>query len=285
MGSSGYDAQRIAGHIIAAAQSLGRSTPAPRGQPYFGLDALSPLPVALLERLTAAGIFRKYEYVLEIDTGLGARARWLARSRGCRVLGIASSAAAARAARLLTLRAQLDDQVDTVPAAAVRLPVRTEAFTHVWCIDTMGGGLPAERVARLREACRALRAGGLLVALETVVAPGPGRADQRQNDAGCIMRPDGLPLASVPVCSDALAHAGFIDVRAEDASALLPVGPDPFGAARTRLLARIAEREGADCGYLRAHQAGAGLAAANREGRVRTFLFCARRPEGGARSG
>jgi SAM-dependent methyltransferase len=281
--SSGGDAQRIAGHIIAVARALGRSTPAPRDHPYFGLDAPSPPPVALLERLTAAGIFRKYEYVLAIGSGLGAIARWLARSRGCRVVGITDGAAAARGARLLTLRAGLDDQVDTVTAAARRLPVRTETFTHVWYIDSIGGAPPAERVATLREAHRALRGGGLFAALETVAAPpGSEPAAPRPDDDGVVRRPDGQPLASVATCIDTLVAAGFTDVRCEDASALVPLGPDPFDDARARLLARIAEREGAHCGYVRAHHAAARLAAATREGRARTYLFFAGR--GGGRS-
>ena len=261
-----YDPERIAAHIITVARSVGRATPSPPEHPYFDLDTFAPLPVALLERLAAAGIFRKYEHVLAIGAGLGATARWLARSRGCRVLAIATGHAAARAARTLTARVGLDEQVETVAGDPRQLPLRTAAFTHVWCLDLLATMPPGGRVPALREAGRALRPGGLLAVCETVVASGAP-------DPPTAPGTPALPSASS--CQGALAEAGFVNVHDEDASALLPGGPDPFAPARERLLERITALEGPDCEYLHAQAAATRRRADHRKGHLRTHIFFA----------
>src|SRR5438552_19140454 len=63
------------------------STPPPRGLPYLGLEHASGTGFHLLDALSARGIFRKYELVLDVGAGLGGRARWLATRFGCEVVG------------------------------------------------------------------------------------------------------------------------------------------------------------------------------------------------------
>jgi SAM-dependent methyltransferase len=266
--------QRIAAHVAAVAREIARSTPPPRDHPFFGLDAINPLPIAALERLAAAGIFRKYELVLELGTGLGATARWLARTRGCRVVGIATTAAEAIAARGLTLRCRLDEQVHAVAAGRDALPLRGEAFTHVWCIEHLLTTPAPQRPRVLRAAFETLRAGGYFVAQETVRV-GPRRA-ARHDPPG-----RGDPLASVPTVEEhiaMLATAGFADVRVDDVTALSSDIHDPFDGPRAMLAARIAAHEGTDCEHLLTERRYAALAVARRSGDLRTVQLVASRP-------
>lgn len=277
----GPDADSIVAQIVEFSKTLARSTPPPRDQPYFGLDALEPLPVPLLERLTTTGIFRKYEFVLDFTTELGAAARWLARSHGCRVLGIAPTISAALAARMLTKRANLAERVGTVAADSGHLPLRPGSFTHVWSIDAL---MHAPDRARLfSEAFRVLRSGGLFSAQETV-APDTRDAGSMQGgpsvgdpSADWLGQARGS-LVTAAQYVDALRTAGFVDIRAEDMS---EHAWDPFLAfegARAKLLQRITEQHGADCAYLSACGRRAAITEARRRGLLRIYHFVATHP-------
>lgn len=260
----GRDAPSIAAHIVELTKTLARTTPPPPDQPYFGLDALDPLPVPLLERLTATGIFRKYEFVLELATELGAAARWLARGHGCRVLGIAPTAAAATAAGLLTRRAALTGQVGTVVSDGAHLSVRAGTFTHVWSID---GLLHLRDPAPLfAEAFRVLRGGGRFSAQETVAT-----------EPRCEPGVDHVS-ATAQQYVEALRTAGFVDIRAEDMSGHVWETPLALEGARAKLLQRIAEEHGRGCPYLQAYGRRAAIAAARRRGLLRTYHFTAAHP-------
>src|SRR5207244_721205 len=71
--------------LLDLVRGLTASTPPPRGLPYLGLEPASGTGFHLLDALSARGIFRKYELVLEVGAGLGGRARWLAARSGCAV--------------------------------------------------------------------------------------------------------------------------------------------------------------------------------------------------------
>src|SRR5512145_289634 len=88
---------RLAAAIQAVVRAHAASAPPPRGLPYLGLERASGTGTHLLDALSARGIFRKYEQVLDLGTGLGGTARWLATRLGCDVVGVAASAAAGAA--------------------------------------------------------------------------------------------------------------------------------------------------------------------------------------------
>ncbi len=269
----GADAPRVAALIADVAREVARTSPPLRERPYFDLDCLEPLAVPLLERLTTAGIFRKYEHVLDLATGLGGAARWLARSRGCRVVGIARTAAQAGAAALLSARAGLVDQVEAVAADLVCLPVRPEGFTHVWSLDAWERGDAWPQI--LREAFRALRGGGMFAGQETLAAP--------LRNAGTAAA-EALPaaLASLPSAAtyaEALAGAGFIDVRIRDVSDEQDEQPMTYEGARAALLDRVAADLGRSCPYLLAVERRAAVADARRRGLLLVYHFLATRPD------
>lgn len=148
---------KLAEAIVEATRLLARSIPPPRGAPYFFLDSAAAYDLRVFDSLSARGIFRKYEFALDIGSGLGGRARWLATRTGCSIVGVEPNVAAVRAAMRLNQRAHMDGQVRFQVARPERLPLRDRAFTHVWLLDVDDdAALPAV----LGEAFRVLRHGG-----------------------------------------------------------------------------------------------------------------------------
>jgi SAM-dependent methyltransferase len=148
---------RLAATIIEIARDLRRSVPPPRGAPYFCLDSAVPYDLSVLDRFCSRGIFRKYEFALDVGSGLGGRARWLAARSGCRVVGVDPSLAVVVAAHLLNRYAHMDGQVSFQVGGVERLPFRERVFTHVWVVDPV---VDAGFAAVLAEAFRVLRPGG-----------------------------------------------------------------------------------------------------------------------------
>ena len=147
----------LAATIIDVTRDLARTVPAPRGAPYFCLDSDAAYDLSVLGSFSARGIFRKYEFALDLGSGLGGRARWLAARSGCRILGVDPRPAIIAAALLLNRRAHMDDQVTFQVGQFDHLPLRPRLFTHVWMVD-----LPeaAGSAATCREGFRVLRPGG-----------------------------------------------------------------------------------------------------------------------------
>ncbi|MFQ5666054.1 MAG: methyltransferase domain-containing protein [Candidatus Binatia bacterium] len=202
-----------AGTIAEVARELARSVPPPRGAPYFHLDSDLPYDLSVLASFYGRGIFRKYEFALELGSGLGGRARWLAVQSGCRILGVDPRPSAVAAAALLNHRARMDDRVAFQVGQLQHLPLRARVFTHVWMVDVAAPSTLAEIFA---EAFRVLRPGGHL-ALQCLV---PASARQA------------LPL-------DVLQRAGFVEVEVR--GALLAELSPACCAAQKRL--RVALRQ------------------------------------------
>jgi ubiquinone/menaquinone biosynthesis C-methylase UbiE len=99
---------------------------------YGGIEALDTLA-------HRAGI-AEHHYVVDLCSGVGGPARYLARTRGCRVLGVDLTASRHRAAVRLTQMAQLSHRVSfchadvrdvPFPDASFDVAVSQEAFAHV----------------------------------------------------------------------------------------------------------------------------------------------------------
>lgn len=198
---------RLAAAIVEVARALARTTPAPKAAPFFGLDNDQAYDLTVLEDLSSPGIFRKYELVLLLHSGLGGSARWLSRRLSCRLLGVDSDVARVRAAQRLSLRAGMTDQVTFAAANPEELAFDERIFTHVWVVDPPQGYRSA---AALREAFRVLRRGGHC-GLHAMV--------QSDDEVAQLER--------------ALVDAGFIDVRGRR-HRLAPPG-HLFSAARARM--------------------------------------------------
>jgi len=219
--------EALAARLADAIQALVRTSatvPAPRGLPYLRLESASGTGAHLLDALSARGIFRKYELVLDLATGLGDTARWVAARLGCEVVALAHDGAAALAAAELTRRAGLAAQVCTLAAAPGTLPLREGRFTHVWIVEALAS-LP-DPATTLAAACRAVRPGGMLAVQELVVGEGaPSVA--------------GLRFLSERDLLTAVDAAGFVERQVRDRSAEAAERAARITAARAQLLARL----------------------------------------------
>jgi SAM-dependent methyltransferase len=161
--------------IVEVARDLARSVPPPRGAPYFCLDSDVAYDLSVLDAFCARGIFRKYEFALDLGSGLGGRARWLAARSGCRVLGIDPRLSVVAGAALLNRRAHMDEQVAFHVGCLTALPLRARVFTHVWVVNAFGAEPSAGIFA---EGFRVLRPGGHF-ALQCPMPPPPQREELR----------------------------------------------------------------------------------------------------------
>lgn len=148
-------------HAIAeVTRSLLRTTPAPRGMPFFGLDMDVHEP-GVLDDFCRQGIFRKYERVLIVNCGLGGAARWWAARWGCTVVGTDADAVLASGADFLSRRAGVHGPSTFAAARGSAAPLQPECVTHVWIRDLRAVGDVAEA---LRQAHQTLRPGGHVMA-------------------------------------------------------------------------------------------------------------------------
>ena len=251
--------------LVASVKALASSVPAPRDDPFYGLDRLDGSSTRALERLTGHGDFRKYVHVLDAGAGLGSGARWLARRFGCRVLLLDAAPARLALAARLTSRAGLGERMRTVAGRVEAIPLRAGVFTQIWSVETLHH--VAERDAALRELFRVLRPGSTLALQEIVrrseqvpVRGGPWRhgteAEYREH----------------------LAAAGFREIVVEDVTDERAEVSPVVLSARERWLGALHERLPADAPWLRAIAAGHAAAAEISGPDYRVVQLFARRP-------
>jgi SAM-dependent methyltransferase len=215
----------LAGLILELVRGHAATAPPPRMLPYLGLEHVSGTGLHLLDALSARGIFRKYEVVLDVGANLGATSRWLAARLGCEVVATTTSRMDAAAGALLTRRARLAGQVRFVPAVANALPFRAGCFTHVWVLETLAR-LP-DAAAALVEAHRAVRRGGTLAIQELVTGDGT---------------PPTVPgwrFVTVGARVAQLEASGFVDLDVRDRTAEAGERSAQVVAARARLLEQL----------------------------------------------
>ena len=79
-----------------------------------------------------AGIDTTSRVLVDVGSGIGGPARYLAESLGCRVVGIDLTAEYCRLAEVLTARTGLADKVEFRAADALDLPFGDGEFDAVW---------------------------------------------------------------------------------------------------------------------------------------------------------
>jgi ubiquinone/menaquinone biosynthesis C-methylase UbiE len=110
------------------------------------------------------------EHVLDIGSGLGGPARYLAQVYGCRVTGIDVTAEFVATAADLTRRTHLSDRVTFQQASALDLPFPDASFDRAWSQNVAMN--IADRARYYTEMRRVLKPGGRLTIQD--VAQGPG---------------------------------------------------------------------------------------------------------------
>lgn len=149
------------------------------------------------------------DHLLDVGSGLGGPARWIAQRFGCRVTGIDLTPEFVDVARELTRRTGLHDRVRFETGNALAMPFADGSFDGAWSMNVSMN--IADKAALYREIGRVLKPGGWLVVSE--LAKGAGGAPDyptpwaRTAEASFLATPDETRRG--------LADAGFDVVRVE----------------------------------------------------------------------
>ena len=173
--------------------------------------------------------------LVEIASGSGGPARYVARKTGCRVTGVDANESGVATATQLARDAGDSDRVQfRVADATARLPFDDNQFDALMCIDSMNH-FP-DRLAVFREWQRVLRPGGRALFTDPVVITGPVT-----NDELALRSSIGLFIFIPPMVTERfIEDAGMRLIRQEDVTenAVLTAGRwhDARAARREDLL-------------------------------------------------
>jgi len=123
-----------------------------------------------------AGITPEH-HVLDVCSGMGGPARWLASRIGCRVTGLDFTQSRVEAARRLTLRVGLAELVDFVQGDATAMPLPDAQFDAVISQEAWLHIL--EKAAVIAQCARVVKPGGV-IAFTDVVARGKLSSEAQQ---------------------------------------------------------------------------------------------------------
>lgn len=151
------------------------------------------------------------DHILEIASGSGGPALYLARATGCRVTGIdADEGGVATAMQMAAKMGDVERVQFRVANATAALPFANDSFDGLVCIDAMNH-FP-DRLAVLREWHRVLRVGRRALFTDPVVITGPVTNDElalRSSIGVFLFVPSGLNERLIE-------QAGFRLIRQED---------------------------------------------------------------------
>src|SRR3990170_5453527 len=174
-----YDRHPInEGQILDTLARRGKDLSALSPEDLFDLDQDHYGGLAAVEALGRLGGIDRGSRVLDLCSGLGGPARFLASRFGCRVAGVdltrSRCASAARLSHLVGLRAR----VSFVGGDAVRLPFRTASFTA--CLSQEALIHVPDKVGALAECARVLIPGGRLAFTDWVAGPRLSPGERRR---------------------------------------------------------------------------------------------------------
>jgi ubiquinone/menaquinone biosynthesis C-methylase UbiE len=164
-----YANDGIAERVLAAIR-----TTLPAGAPIT-VDALSAADqlhgrgLEATKELAALLAPKPGERVLDIGSGVGGSARWIAAKFGCHVTGIDLTAAFCRAAEALNAATGLSDKVTIVEGSALALPFPDQSFDGAYSHNVIMN--IADKLGFYREARRVLKPGGALVIMALTAGP------------------------------------------------------------------------------------------------------------------
>ncbi len=191
-------------------QKIYNDVGAPVMQRIFGEGWLAPRGEETAEQLARLAAPTQDTRVLDVGSGFGGAAAWLASHVGCSVTGLDVVASSVEAARALVASRGLDHLVRFEHGDATDMPFEADTFSMIWG-QTAWCYAPD---ALLAECARVLEPGGTIVFTEFLLI---GEEDD-------FWREKVLPAAGCPGFEtltsyiELLERHGFVDVKAEDVS-------------------------------------------------------------------
>ncbi len=169
------------------------------------------------------------DHVLEVASGSGGPAAYMARTTGCRVTGIDANESGVATASEMAAKSDVAERLRfQVADANAHLLFDDGTFDALICIDSMNH-FP-DRLAVWKEWCRVLRSGGRALFTDPVVITGPVT-----NDELALRSSIGLFLFVPPGVNERLvAQAGFRLVKQEDVTANAALVSGRWREARAR---------------------------------------------------
>ncbi|MBI3910986.1 MAG: methyltransferase domain-containing protein [Armatimonadetes bacterium] len=201
---------------------------------YLLGESFHPGGLALTGRLGEALGLGPADVVLDVACGQGASACYLAKTFGCRVVGVDLSEASLHHARQRAVAEGVADRVRCLRGDAERIPASDGQFTTAVCECSLC--LFPDKPAALRDVHRALRPLGRIGITDVALDPERLPAEWRGTLSRAACLGDARPASEY---RRLLQDAGFTDLLVEDHAAALREMAQGIG--KRILLAKIAQ--------------------------------------------
>jgi sarcosine/dimethylglycine N-methyltransferase len=208
-----YGNSGIADRVLAALRDANGPDAAVSPEALAPIDHFHGRGVLATEELVVLLKPEPGERLLDIGSGVGGPARWIAAKSGAHVTGVDLTPEFCEAARALNAACGMTDRVTILEGSALDLPVPDAAFDRAYSQNVIMN--IADKPRFYREAFRALRPGGVL-ALSNNCA---GEAGEPYFPVPWAAIPNTSFLATVAQTRADLIGAGFDIVSFEDTTA------------------------------------------------------------------
>jgi SAM-dependent methyltransferase len=192
-----YGSNGLGPRILAALAAEGLPTEGLSAEQLFSLDQLHGRGLAATKEHLAKLKLDANQHVLDVGSGIGGPARYMAVTYGCRVTGIDLTEEFVVAARELTRRCGLADRIAFHHGDALAMPFADASFDAATC-QYVAMNIP-DKAGLLKEIRRVLKPGGRL--LWSAVVEGSGKPPNfplpwaRDPAVSFLVQPDALRLA------------------------------------------------------------------------------------------